>query len=141
MISPERAQEILVKDRAEQENFYTVIVDGNRHQLGQRIVTKKEAITVAKCQDMVKSLEQKFGITVSKIDILMTEWDYDSIIDGNEYLYVLSGDVPLRMKVHKTAYYWPKINRLQIWEDGSPVYENDNGRICRDIDALADCLM
>lgn len=38
----------------------------------------------------------------------------------------------------KTATYSIKRNRLKIFEDGIVVYENDNGDICNDKDALAD---
>ena len=32
-------------------------------------------------------------------------------------------------------------NLLRIFEDDLPVYENNNGKICRDVCALADSLM
>ena len=37
--------------------------------------------------------------------------------------------------------YWRDKNRLLIYKDGVPVYENNNGVICRDSVALADSLM
>lgn len=37
--------------------------------------------------------------------------------------------------------YWRDKNRLLIYKDGVPVYENNNGKICRDYEALADDLM
>lgn len=37
--------------------------------------------------------------------------------------------------------YWRDKNLLRIWKDDLPVYENNNGVICRDSAALADCLM
>lgn len=37
--------------------------------------------------------------------------------------------------------YWRDKNRLLILENGMPIYENNNGIICRDSAALADCLM
>ena len=37
--------------------------------------------------------------------------------------------------------YWRDKNRLLIYKNGMPVYENNNGVICRDSVALADGLM
>ena len=37
--------------------------------------------------------------------------------------------------------YWRDKNRLLILDNGMPIYENNNGIICRDSAALADCLM
>lgn len=37
--------------------------------------------------------------------------------------------------------YWRDKNRLLIYRDGLPIYENNNGVICRDPVALADSLM
>ena len=34
--------------------------------------------------------------------------------------------------------YWKNKNKLLIYKNGSPVYENNNGVICRDPVALAD---
>jgi hypothetical protein len=62
---------------------------------------------------MVKMAEEKTGSTPKYIDVLMEQG--------------------------KEARYWVKQNRLVIYDDGYPIYENDNGEICRDSDALADC--
>ena len=37
--------------------------------------------------------------------------------------------------------YWRDKNRLLIYKNGMPIYENNNGVICRDSVALADRLM
>lgn len=37
--------------------------------------------------------------------------------------------------------YWRDNNRLLIFKNGFPVYENNNGVICRDSVALADSLL
>ncbi len=50
------------------------------------------------------------------------------------YIIVESKNMEKRMK------YWRDRNRLLIAKDGVPVYENNNGVICRDSEALADCL-
>lgn len=41
----------------------------------------------------------------------------------------------------KIGTYDKRKNVLRIWIDDIPVYENNNGKICRDSGALADCLM
>ena len=43
-----------------------------------------------------------------------------------------------KSKVYK---YYDKQNRLVIFQDGLPIYENWNGTVCRDKVALADCLL
>jgi hypothetical protein len=55
-------QAMLEKEREEQATIYGVIVDGNRHHLGQRIATKKEMITVAKCRELAEKIENRFNI-------------------------------------------------------------------------------
>ena len=40
-----------------------------------------------------------------------------------------------------TGRYWRDKNKLRIYRDGIPIYENNNGVICRDAVALADGLL
>ena len=42
---------------------------------------------------------------------------------------------------YKKYFYYPIENLFRIYIDGMPVYENNDGDICSDADALADCLM
>lgn len=42
--------------------------------------------------------------------------------------------------VDKTYQFWANENRLLIWDHDTPIYENNNGVICKDETALADCL-
>ncbi len=49
------------------------------------------------------------------------------------------GYVPTGKK--KIGTYDDDKHLLRIWEDDLPVYENDNGRVCRDWAALSDSLM
>jgi hypothetical protein len=129
-----RQQEIAL-----QASSYAVIVDGNKHRLNVAIRTKKEQITVAKCKEIVKNVESNFDIKVGKIEIMMSEYDFN--ISDEDYLSSLYQDVVIRQIKDKKAIYNAATNCLQIWEGGMPVYENNNGVICRDQDALADCLM
>lgn len=71
----------------------------------------------------------------------MTEWDWSSVT-VEDVAYIFSGDIPgPRIRLKKEAIYNPKANCLRIWENDTPIYENNNGTICRDRDALADCLL
>lgn len=49
--------------------------------------------------------------------------------------------VKLEMDNRKYGKYWSDKNCLRIYENGFPVYENNNGVITRDSVALADSLM
>lgn len=130
----------LAQEIEEQDKYYSVIVDGNNHPGVVNIKTAKEQITVKKCQDLVAKIESTFGIIVGKIQILMTQWDYKSLTP-EAYSYALSGDIGIKtMGPEKYAKYYKATNCLQIWENGLPVYENNDGVICDDPDTLADCL-
>jgi hypothetical protein len=48
---------------------------------------------------------------------------------------------PKSFNHRKIGTYDKRKNILRIWIDGVPVYENNDGKICRDSVALADCLM
>jgi hypothetical protein len=134
------AAQRLAKEIDDQDKYYHVIVDGNNHPGVCNIVTTKELITVAKCKVICAKIEARFGIVVDSIKICMTQWDYRGMT-ANDYEYVLSGDrgVSVLGKT-KEAIYSNKTNSLIIWENGLPVYENNNGVICKDADTLADCL-
>lgn len=141
MRSIQELSEILQRDIEHQKKYYSVIVDGNNHSLPQSIITKKEMITLKKCKGICETLESKFNISIKKIVILMTQFDYASFTP-KEYELVLSDDVgvPIVGREKKAVYFY-KENVLRIWEDGLPVYENYDGQICRDVNALADCLL
>ena len=127
----------------EQDEFYHIWLDGNKHPetRGRKHLTKKETITLAKCQEIASKVFDVYGIEFEKIEISMMEFDYRSFLDDpEEYRYVLAGDYPVPCLVNKRAVYKPSTNTLTIWEDGEPVYENDNGEICRDRVTLADSL-
>lgn len=141
-ISESDAEKRLNQAKKEKSESYSVIVDDNMHkEINVRIRTKKETITLKKCQQIVKTVQDQFGIDIRKIQITMTQWDFAGFTP-EDYLGVLYGDYDVPMiGAPKTAYYFPKSNTLRIWENEMPVYENANGVISRDADALADCLM
>ena len=82
--------------------------------------------------------KEKFGKNVSfqKLKIDLTEYmiDTESIIDDGV-------SHPKSCYKEKIGTYDKRTNILRIWVDGLPVYENNNGKICKDSSALADCLM
>jgi len=117
----------------------TIIIDGNNHNLmvdGKRVIVQTEIIdnivTIEKCQKVNEKIKAA-GYTPKKLEFLLSIYT-DS--KGNEY-----GDFPEECLLNRKVYYFPKSNCMRIWENGYPIYENCNGVICEDRDALADCLM
>lgn len=135
-----QAQADMDRCKKEQEIYYSVMINGNRHNLPYRFKMTKETITVAKCKKFIATVEGRCDIKIDNLKILMQEFDYTGIT-ADTYLGILCGDGGLTCKVDKEASYNPATKCLRIWEDGYPVYENDDGVITRDRDALADCLM
>ncbi|MFH1081501.1 MAG: hypothetical protein V1766_14800 [Pseudomonadota bacterium] len=86
-----------------------------------------EQITLKRCAEILADAERLTGNTYSRIDI-----EDDKFADD-------------RTTISRKKYiYSKKHNRLTIWEgkrDLMPIYENYNGVITRDRDALADCLL
>ena len=70
----------------------------------------------------------------------MDIWDYENIT-VDDYISAMYGDGDIPCLQDKQALYWPEKNCLQIWKNKMPVYENNNGTITKDQDALADCLL
>ena len=118
-----------------------VIVDGNRHQLARRIRTRLDSpITIIKCREIVRNLESNFGIEIGKIEVhLYDDSKFNELYQQVEDEILSAEDFHEYYK--KTAVYNNKTNCLQIWDNGYPIYENNNGTICKDADALADCLL
>lgn len=118
-----------------------VIVDGNRHQLNRRIGVKLDGpITILKCREIVRNLESNFGIEIGKIEVHL----YDGAKFDELYQQVEDGILStsdFREFYKKTAVFNARTSCLQIWDDGYPIYENNNGVICKDVEALADCLL
>jgi hypothetical protein len=82
-----------------------------------------EIVTLKQCQGILSDAETLTGNEYSSITIRDCYYD--------EYGHYAS---------KKTYDYNKKHNRLTIWENDLPIYENWNGTITRDRDALADCL-
>lgn len=140
MLTKKEAAKRLANNIKEQKTSYSVIVDGNTHKLPVRIRTKKETITIKKCKEIIAAVQGEFDINIKRIEIYMDEWDYEGITIDT-YIGAIYNDCDIPRKLIKKAIYNNGKNRLQIWQNGEPVYENYNGIITRDRDALADCLL
>lgn len=99
---------------------------------------KKEGVTLKRCQEFMQKINEKFNNPpVSKIRIHMTEFDYE--VDLHTYIASRFGDCSLPIKgKKKEAVYDVSKNTLTIYENDYPVYENADGKITRDTEALMD---
>ena len=138
-----------MEDRWEDYPFYTAYVEqweGKENKAAWCFHVGKQgrsAFTVALANDLLtwanKAYEDKFA---KKADFNRLRLDMTYYIQNTEY--VLDDGVSHPERVigkRRIGKYNKDKNRLLILEDDIPVYENNNGRICRDWAALADCLM
>ena len=116
----------------------TVIVDGNNHSLtanGQRAIVQTDIdnniVTIQKCREVAENIRNA-GHEPKTLRFMLS-------VFGQEY----EGSLGLcaDYKLNKDAYYHVDEDRLVIWQDGRPVYQNHAGTICRDEIALADSLL
>jgi hypothetical protein len=103
---------------------------------------KNGTITLSEANDVYIRLSTKIlkdGEFIKSIKIDLSDYyEYNTNgtpITGSEE------DPNARKGKNKMARYYPKENLLRIYENGYPVYENNNGIICNDPVTLADCLM
>jgi len=103
---------------------YKINPDGSHTNL---TVDMSEPITLNRCIKILAEAERMTGNNYSKIVV-----EDESFDDAGETIN------------RKHYVYSVKHNRLTIWAGKrglSPVYENWDGTICKDQDALADCLL
>ena len=114
---------------------------GVKDDQGRILCAKKsDVITVERCKELVACAERVSGLEVHQINIDMDEWDYENISDEH-YENAMYNDCGIPKRKSKSAQYFVKQNRLLIWENDMPVYENHDGVVCRDATALADCIL
>ena len=103
----------------------------------------RDVFTVILANEMIelanKKYKEKFkkGVDFNHLKLDMTKYymDEDVVLDdGVSYPLHIVGK-------KKICVYNKQKNILRIFEDGLPVYENNNGKICRDVCALADSLI
>lgn len=128
-------------------NYYTSELANTALKQGYTYIKYRDAITVTECKDICKQLTEEQlneGQSIKLIIMDLSKYDkYDNTgkpaKEFNEYGDFIEENIIIGKK--KTAKYLVKENILRIYEDGLPVYENNNGVICSDRYALADCLM
>lgn len=128
---------------------YALWLDADGNKLPRRKFTTDETAVVLDLNKPVTLLRlaeiaNKFG-AVSRVEI--NDWRYFNPrsgheIDDNEMRNDYANGEEGGYETRKKDYiYDVKANSLVIWEDGTPIYANDNGIVCRDLEALADTLM
>jgi hypothetical protein len=97
-------------------------------------------VTLQRMHEVCERLRAHTGVEFNYLRVEHHIYEFD--VDPNDEVakaHIRCGDYPGRKVKDKTYQFWYDRNRLLIWDHGTPVYENDNGEICRDADALADC--
>jgi hypothetical protein len=95
-------------------------------------------VTLQRMHELKAKLKDKTGIDFNYLEIDHSVYLFDC---DEETYKEYHQDIPLYDKpIDKTYQFWADQNRLLIWDRGYPVYENNNGVICKDETALADCL-
>ena len=119
------------------EEFRTIsgtYPDGRHHAIHITI----DGIT--KCAE----LDMSQPVTLKRLHDVKSEhkiWEYDCDPDDKETISLINyGDIAGTKTVDKTYQFWANENRLLIWDHDTPIYENNNGAICKDVTALADSL-
>lgn len=108
-------------------NNTPLIIDGEKRTFGVEVTDNR--ITMDVCQKAVARLAE-FNCYPKKLEFLLSIY---TSTPGNEY-----GDFPEECLLDRKAYYHIVDNRLTIWENGDPVYEDNNGFVCTDSVALSD---
>lgn len=102
----------------------------------------REVFTVELAKELldigIKVYEENFGKNIPfnhiKLDMSQMVEDLSQYnIDGEHPQYYIGAE--------KFGTYDKRKNILRIWRNGIPIYENNNGKICKDEDALADSLL
>lgn len=122
---------------------YQDINSKNNHSFGFYTgLTTDRTITLDEAKEIYQKVSEKV-ITDNQII-------YSINIDLSTYNNYADNGIPeapseenpyARDGLEKHAVYYPAENLLRIWEAGEPIYENDNGLVCEDLAALADCLL
>lgn len=119
----------------------TIVSSGLRSKNNEIITTdiSNPITTLERCKFLIAKCETLVGHKL--LGFKINDWRFYDVDTNHEFT-----DEELEEEIHpyrtsKTDYIYDKeSNCLQIWKDGSPVYENNNGLICEDKATLADCL-
>jgi len=98
-------------------------------------------VTLKRFQELKEKLKAKTGIEFNYLCVEHHVYEFDCDPDDKDTIALIKyGDIGGRKTTDKTYQFWADQNRLLIWDRDYPVYENNNGEICNDPTALADCL-
>ena len=95
-------------------------------------------VTLQRMHELKAKLKDKTGIDFNYLEVNHSVYLFDC--DEETYKEYHQDIPPCDKPVDKKYQFWADQNRLLIWDRGYPVYENNNGVICKDETALADCL-
>ena len=101
----------------------------------------REVFTVELAKELldlgIKAYEEHFGKNIPfnhiKLDMSQRVEDLSQEVDGTHPQYIIGSE--------KFGTYDKRKNILRIWCNGIPIYENNNGKIYKDENALADSLL
>lgn len=115
----------------------------NNHSFGAYTTLKKfGTITLAECKEIYEKIQNKIlkeNEYVKSIEIDLTL--YNKYQENGIPVYATEENPISYNSDKKIARYYPNENLLRIWVNDRIVYENYNGKICKDEAALADSIM
>lgn len=115
------------------------VMEGGKEKVARLDMSKP--VTLQRMRDVCERLSAKTGVVFDYIQVEHHVYEFDIDPNDKEARSLIDyGDIPGVKTWDKTYQYWADQNRLLIWDHGYPVYENNNGVICNDEVALADCL-
>lgn len=95
-------------------------------------------VTLARMWELKQKLKEVTGIDFNHIEIDHSVYLFDC--DEKTYKEYWEDIPPCDNPINKQYKFWADQNRLLILDRGYPVYENNDGVICKDEVALTDCL-
>lgn len=94
-----------------------------------------KVFTIEFANELIEMANEKYKKIFGKeVDFNEVEYDMTDYYENSDGLIRHTGE-------KKTGRYFKRKNILRIYIDDMPIYENYNGKICRDAAALADSLM
>lgn len=143
ILTPVNYTHVRFATEEEKEREWYFVKDGmiNSSRIAYTRLAQNYTITLAEARDIYNRIvaknNLKEGEEIKSLKIDLTE--YHEYNDNGEPKYA-SEEYPVDHDpgTEKKATYNPKYNRLIIWEAGYPVYQNWDGVITTDKDALAD---
>ena len=115
-----------------------MVIDGGVEKVASLDTSKQ--VTLLRMREVCEQLRVQTGVAFNYLRVEHRIYEFDVDPDDEVAIaHIRFGDYPGRKVNDKTYQYWYDRNRLLIWDHNTPVYENDNGVITNDVDALADC--